>query len=66
MKRGDHVNADRGEGIELAHVLDGSVATDEGDKVRVQFGDGSAHLLAHREPADRDERGPGGTCWKIA
>lgn len=60
FKPGDHVWADLGDGPTIVHVLD-----DDGDKVTVQKPDGNQAKVAHREPADRDEDGSGGTCWSL-
>lgn len=61
LSRGDHVMADAGDGPVLAHVLNPDA---DGDgKHLIQLPNGTTAKLAHREPADRDEHGSGGTFW---
>lgn len=67
MEVGDHVWADFGVGGKvLAHIVQGAHQNEAGEtKFGVQAADGSAHDLAYREPADRDDQGSGGTFWTL-
>lgn len=61
FNRGDHVIADAGEGPVLAHLINPD--PDRDGKHLIQMPGGGTVKLAHREPADRDEQGSGGTFW---
>jgi hypothetical protein len=66
MQVGDHVWADFGSGKVLAHIVQAAHQNDAGEtKFGVQAPDGSAHALAHREPADDDAAGSGLTFWAL-
>ena len=63
LKCGDHVMADNGDGPVIAHVANHEA---DGDgKHLIQLPNGNTVKLAHREPADRDDKGSGGTFWNI-
>lgn len=59
---GDMVFADTGDGKLVGFILAGPHGDE--DKYTVQVG-AEKHELGHREPADRDEHGAGGTFWAI-
>ncbi len=60
-----HVWADFGDGPVIAHVHKGAHDVGGETKYGIQAPDGSVHTIGHREPADRDERGSGGTFWAV-
>lgn len=62
MKKGTHVVAYRESGSdgEIAHYLE-----EDGDKGKLQLGDGAVVRYAYREPADYDEAGSGQTYHSI-
>jgi len=61
FKPGDHVWCDLGADPFIGHVL----GQHEDGKVIVQKPDGTRATLTHREPADRDDKGSGATCWAV-
>lgn len=66
FKKGDHVEADFGHGLIVAHYVSGPHQNDEGEtKHTVQAADGSQRALAYRETADYDSGGSGLTFQKL-
>lgn len=59
---GDHVRADFGDGLVIAHVAGPAHENAAGEtKWPIQAPDGSVHDLTHREPGDVDAAGTGRT-----
>lgn len=67
FEKGEHVLADFGDGMVLAHVRKADPVTNDAGETKyvIQAPDGSSHALGYREPADYDAGGSGLTFKKV-